>query len=307
VATCDSHYPTPDKWKTRELYKKLAWMGAKDEPKPLPAFDELKCELYPKNADQMWEEYQKHVPEHEFYQGTEELVRDAIERTHDIAWQQCEDVWVDTSAKLPVFDTPEKTGFQQLVELVKTKMVEMGLHEKPEYMARVKEELADIKYLGHASYFLTMNKIFHKAAERTLFGPGRGSAPGSLINYILGITQIDPLPFDLLWNRFLGRHRCMQSETLVITENGEIPIKALEEGTKVLTSSGIYERVVDKEADTNHTFKATIKTARQDFTCSPNHRWLVRRNGEVLEVLTTDLTKGDKLLFLRNEDKEKHI
>lgn len=207
VATCDSHYPTPDKWKTRELYKKLAWMGAKDEPKPLPAFDELKCELYPKNADQMWEEYQKHVPEHEFYQGTEELVRDAIERTHDIAWQQCEDVWVDTHAKLPVFSTPERTEFQQLADLVKSRAIEMGLHEKPEYMARLKEELSDIKHLGHASYFLTMNKIFHKAQERTLFGPGRGSAPGSLVNYVLGITQIDPLPFDLLWNRFLGRHR----------------------------------------------------------------------------------------------------
>ena len=307
VATCDSHYPTPDKWKTRELYKKLAWMGPKDEVKPLPLFEELKCELYPKNATQMWEEYQRHLPEHEFYQGTEEIVRDAIERTHDIAWQQCEDVWVDTKAKLPIFDTPERTGFQQLVDLVKEKMIEMSLHEKPEYMARVKEELADIKYLGHASYFLTMNKIFHKAAERTLFGPGRGSAPGSLINYILGITQIDPLPYNLLWSRFLGRHRCIQGDTLVITEEGTKPIKALHVGDKVLTSSGKHERVIDKEDDTNHTIKATIKTSRQDFVCSTNHRWLVRRNDEIIEVLTTDIVKGDKLLFLRNEDKKTHI
>jgi DNA polymerase-3 subunit alpha len=207
VATCDSHYPTPDKWKTRELYKKLAWMNAKEEPKPLPAFDELKCELYPKNAVQMWEEFNRHTDAYSFYQGNEELVRDAIERTHDITWQQCEDVWVDTGAKLPVFATPEKSEFQQLVDLVKERMGEMGLHENPEYMARVKEELSDIKHLGHASYFLTMYKIFHRAKERTLLGPGRGSAPGSLVNYILGITQIDPLPFGLLWNRFLGRHR----------------------------------------------------------------------------------------------------
>ena len=254
----------------------------------------------------MWEEFNRHTDDYEFYKGNEVLVRDAIERTHDIAWQQCEDVWVDSGAKLPVFDTPDRTGFQQLVDLVKERMVEMGLHEKPEYMERVKEELADIKYLGHASYFLTMNKIFHKAAERTLLGPGRGSAPGSLINYILGITQIDPLPYGLLWNRFLGRHRCMQGDTLVITEHGDIPIKDLDEGTKVLTSSGVFEKVVDKEDDTNHSFKATIKTSRQNFTCSPNHRWLVRRNGEVIEVLTTDIVKGDKLLFLKNEDKKAH-
>jgi DNA polymerase-3 subunit alpha len=206
VATCDSHYPTPDKWKTRELYKKLAWMNAKDAPKPLPSFEELKCELYPKNADQMWAEYLRHKPEHSFYDD-DQMVVNAIERTHDIAWQQCEDVWVDTKAKLPVFDSPEKTGFEQLVDLVKEKMVELDLHDKPEYVARVREELADIKHLGHSSYFLTMNKIFHKAAESTLLGPGRGSAPGSLVNYILGITQIDPLPYNLLWNRFLGRHR----------------------------------------------------------------------------------------------------
>ncbi len=207
VATCDSHYPTPDKWKTRELYKKLAWMNAKEEPKPLPTFEELKCELYPKNADQMWDEFSRHIDSYDFYKGNEELVRDAIERTHDIAWQQCEDVWVDTKAKLPVFATPEKSEFQQLVDLVKTRMFEIGLHEKPEYMERVKEELSDIKHLGHASYFLTMYKIFHRAQEKTLLGPGRGSAPGSLVNYILGITQIDPLPYGLLWNRFLGRHR----------------------------------------------------------------------------------------------------
>jgi DNA polymerase III alpha subunit len=143
VATCDSHYPTPDKWKTRELYKKLAWMNAKDAPKPLPSFEELKCELYPKNADQMWAEYLRHKPEHSFYDD-DQMVVNAIERTHDIAWQQCEDVWVDTKAKLPVFDSPEKTGFEQLVDLVKEKMVELDLHDKPEYVARVREELADI-------------------------------------------------------------------------------------------------------------------------------------------------------------------
>jgi hypothetical protein len=246
----------------------------------------------------MWAEYLRHKPEHSFYDD-DEMIVNAIERTHDIAWQQCEDVWVDTKAKLPVFDNAESTGFQQLVGLVKDKMGELGMHDKPEYVERVKEELADIKYLGHSSYFLTMNKIFHKAAESTLLGPGRGSAPGSLINYILGITQIDPLPYGLLWNRFLGRHRCLQGDTLVAAENGNIPIKNLEVGDKVLTSSGEYERVIDKEDDTNHTIKATLKTSKQNFVCSPNHRWLVKRNNEVIEVLTTDIRKGDRLLFLK--------
>ena len=52
-----------------------------------------------------------------------------------------------------------------------------------------------------------MNEVFHKAADYTLFGPARGSGGGSLVNYLLGITQVDPLKYDLLWERFLGRHR----------------------------------------------------------------------------------------------------
>ena len=207
VATCDSHYPDPSKWQARELYKKLGWMGAKLDEQALPKFEDLKCELYPKNATQMWDEYKKSYEEYDFYRGTEEEVRDAIERTHDIAWQHCEDTWVDVKAKLPKLDVPGKTTFQQLTELVKEALIREGMDQKPEYVARVKEELSDIKYLGHASYFVTMYKIFKKAETRTLFGPGRGSGAGSLVNYLLGITQIDPIPYGLLWSRFLGRHR----------------------------------------------------------------------------------------------------
>ena len=72
---------------------------------------------------------------------------------------------------------------------------------------RAKTELEDIKYLGFENYFLVMNEVFHKAADHTLFGPARGSGGGSLVNFLLGITQVDPLKYDLLWERFLGRHR----------------------------------------------------------------------------------------------------
>jgi len=206
VATCDSHYPTPDKWKTRELYKKLAWMNAKDAPKPLPSFEELKCELYPKNADQMWAEYLRHKPEHSFY-NDDEMIVNAIERTHDIAWQQCEDVWVDTKVKLPIHSFADETPFQHLVNLAKERLIAEGLSDNSVYIERLKEELSDIKHLGHESYFLTMYEVFKSAEKKTLLGPGRGSAAGSLLNFLLGITQVDPIPYGLLWGRFLGRWR----------------------------------------------------------------------------------------------------
>ena len=301
IATCDSHYPDPSKWQARELYKKLGWMGAKLDQTALPKFEDLKCELYPKNASQMWEEFKKSYEQYDFYKGSEEEVRDAIERTHDIAWQKCEDTWVDIKAKLPHLDTPDRTAFQQLADLVKEGLVREGLSDKPEYVDRAKMELSDIKYLGHASYFVTMYKIFKRAETRTLFGPGRGSGPGSLVNYLLGITQIDPLPYGLLWSRFLGRHRCLQKNSLVLSENGVKPIKDLNLGEKVLTHGGTYESVIDKEDDVGHDINAVIKTSRENFSCSPNHRWLVRRDGEVKEVMTTDLKKGDKLLFIKEK------
>ena len=210
IATADSHFPNSDAWEARELYKKLGWMGSNLAEETLPTKEELKCLLYPKNAKQMWDEYGEGHAEFDFYKGTETIVKDAIERTHDIAWNLCEDVWIDTSVKLPKHvdkDHPERDEFQQLAAIVKKAIVAEGMADKPEYVARVKEELSDIKFLGHASYFLTMTEIFKVAENRTLMGPGRGSGAGSLVNYLLGITHVDPIPYDLLWARFLGRHR----------------------------------------------------------------------------------------------------
>ena len=115
----------------------------------------------------MWQEFSKGYEKYDFYEGREDIVKDAIERTHDIAWKMCEDVWIDTGAKLPKFGTPEKPAFSMLADLVKNAMVQEGYADKPEYIERVKEELSDIKFLGHEAYFLAMYEIFNKAKERT--------------------------------------------------------------------------------------------------------------------------------------------
>ncbi len=206
ISTADSHYPSNDKWQARELYKKLGWLGKKDGL-TLPAFEDLKCELYPKNAQQMWDEFLEGYKEHDFYKGNEQLVKESIERTHDIVWNDFEDTWIDVSAKLPTITVPNKTPFKHLCDLVKSALVKEGLHANKEYVDRAKYELSDIEFLGHEAYFITMYEIFRKAETKTLFGPARGSGGGSLVNYLLGITQLDPIPYNLLWSRFLGRHR----------------------------------------------------------------------------------------------------
>lgn len=207
IATADSHIPNPDQWQSRELYKKLGWIGSNTEGQKLPKRDEIKALLYPKNASQMWDEFKKARSEYSFYENNEELIRDAIERTHEIAWQRCDDVWIDTEAKLPKFDKPEESAFKQLVKLCKDALSSEGLDEKPEYVDRLKMELSDVKFLKFENYFLTLYYIFKEASKRCLIGPARGSGGGSLINYLLKITHVDPVEHKLIWERFLGRHR----------------------------------------------------------------------------------------------------
>lgn len=208
LATCDSHYPDPSKWQARELYKKLGWMGQKLDQTALPRFEDLKCELYPKNATQMWDEYRRSVETNpDVYLDTHEEVRDAIERTHDVAWQMCEDTWIDVKAKLPRFGTPESSSLRQLMALIKEKMIEQGLDKQEEYVLRVKEELGVIKAKQFEDYFLTLYKIFDRAKKRAMIGAGRGSGTGSLVNYVLGITNVDPIKYGLLFSRFINMGR----------------------------------------------------------------------------------------------------
>ena len=207
VVTADSHIPDPNLWQARELYKKLGWIGSDLSGQRLPSKAELKALLYPKNATQMWDEYRRGYEKFDFYRGSEDLVKEAIERTHDVAWNMCEDVWIDTSAKLPNFDTPKKSSFEQLASLCKEAMIAEGLDKKPEYIERIKEELSDVKFLKFENYFLTLHAIFKEAEKETLLGCARGSGGGSLINYLLRITQVDPVEHKLMWARFLGRHK----------------------------------------------------------------------------------------------------
>src|SRR2546426_11841706 len=73
---------------------------------------------------------------------------------------------------------------------------------------RLDYELGVISHTGYAGYFLIVYDIVKAAKDRGIpVGPGRGSAAGSLVAYALGITDIEPLTFDLLFERFLNPER----------------------------------------------------------------------------------------------------
>ena len=77
-----------------------------------------------------------------------------------------------------------------------------------EYVDRLFYELDVINKMGYCDYFLIVYDFVKYAKKNNvLVGPGRGSAPGSLVAYCLGITDIDPIKYDLLFERFLNPER----------------------------------------------------------------------------------------------------
>ena len=109
---------------------------------------------------------------------------------------------------LPKFPVPGgKTSAQFLYELCEAAMLEMGV-TTPNYVNRLKEELAVIHEMGFDDYFLIVWDIMRHAREKGIqTGAGRGSAAGSLVAYLLHITGVDPIRYHLLFERFLNRER----------------------------------------------------------------------------------------------------
>ena len=207
VSTADSHYPNPDAWKDRELYKRLGWLGKKPDwadGSELPeGVEEIGYELYPKNGDQMWQSYKQYSEEcGDTYD--ENIVLQSIEESHRIAFERIESFMPDNSVKLPNFVVPEgMTADQALIRQCVEGMKAKGFGDNQEYIERLKHEIDVISNRGFSKYFLTMKAISDIANDMMLTGPGRGSAAGSLVAYVLGITQIDPIKYDLLFSRFL--------------------------------------------------------------------------------------------------------
>jgi len=84
---------------------------------------------------------------------------------------------------------------------------EKGITSKPEYIERYKREIKLIKEKNYVDYFLVVADAIRYAKTKMAVGPSRGSSAGSLICYLMGITEIDPLEYDLYFERFIDINR----------------------------------------------------------------------------------------------------
>ena len=133
---------------------------------------------------------------------------EALENTHKIA-QRCHVEIEFGVTKLPRFDVPDGlTSWEYLNKLCFEGLEERYQPVTEELKARLNYELSTIKNMGYVDYFLIVWDFIKYARDHDIMvGPGRGSAAGSLVAYTLGITQLDPIRYDLLFERFLNPER----------------------------------------------------------------------------------------------------
>lgn len=154
-------------------------------------------------------------PGDEFYLKSQEEMEElfsyapsALENTVKIA-EQCNVDFEFGKTKLPKFETPGGMDSKEYLR----KLCYEGLHKKyknpgPDEMDRLNYELSVIEQMGYIDYFLIVWDFIRFATENGIMtGPGRGSAAGSIVAYALDITKIDPLKYNLLFERFLNPER----------------------------------------------------------------------------------------------------
>jgi len=193
VATNDIHYVKEDDASIQDILLCIQTNRKVDDKNRMNMMD---FKLHLKSPDEMAEHF-KDVPE-------------ALANTQEIV-AKCNLEIKLGETQLPHFNVPEG----ETTETYLRKLTEQGLEKrfKPDdilnvHRDRMEFELSVIEKTGFASYFLIVQDMINWAKNQGIVvGPGRGSAAGSFVSYLIGITNLDPIKYDLLFERFLNPER----------------------------------------------------------------------------------------------------
>jgi DNA polymerase III subunit alpha len=204
IATNDSHYVAADDSRAHEILLCVQTAGSMNDPKRFK-FDTQ--EFYIKTAEEMLRTFSQN-PE-------------VCTRTMQFI-ERCNVKMAKVDNPFPDFVVPEgetldsyfdqvcRKGLEMRLETAVAHLRDRGLLKKtiPEYHARLDRELNIIKQMKFPGYFMIVWDFIKYAREQNIpVGPGRGSAAGSLVAYVMQITDIDPLQNELLFERFLNPER----------------------------------------------------------------------------------------------------
>ena len=191
AATNDVHYVEREDWKMQKVLTCIQ-TGSKISDENILEFKAQ--EFYLKTADEMAALFPSH-PE-------------ALENTKKIA-DMCNLEFEFGKIKLPYFDIGERDHYEYFRELYYNGLYKnYGENPSKEAVDRLEYELDTIHKMGYVDYYLIVQDFINYAKSKGIpVGPGRGSGAGSLAAYCVGITGIDPIKYNLLFERFLNPER----------------------------------------------------------------------------------------------------
>ncbi|MCC5926092.1 MAG: DNA polymerase III subunit alpha [Bacteroidetes bacterium] len=198
IATNDSHYVDRQDSEAHDILLALQTNADINDPKRFRFTDDnnqLNSEFYLKSPDEMAQLF-RDVPE-------------AIDNTNEIV-DKVDDIKLSSELLLPHYQVPD--GYASMDDYLRYLTYEGARKKYKELTAEVTEriemELNIIKNMGFAGYFLIVQGFTTEARNRGVYvGPGRGSAAGSVVAYCIGIINIDPIRYGLLFERFLNPER----------------------------------------------------------------------------------------------------
>lgn len=191
VVTNDSHYILAEDWEAHDILLCIQTNRKVHEE------DRMRYtggQYYLKSKEEMYELFP--------------YAKEALANTQKIA-DRCNVEIVFGEQKVPEFDVPDGLTAEEYLE----KLCMEGIRKRynpvtPELMERLTYEINTIKKMGYVDYFLIVSDFIRYAKDHGIaVGPGRGSAAGSIVAYCLEITNIDPIRYNLLFERFLNPER----------------------------------------------------------------------------------------------------
>jgi len=301
VSTSDCHFATEDQRDVVELMlilstkpnmnKSATYESAKSKENIFERFNHLYPErpitfegtdLYVESLENIKKSYEKiGIIRNDIFENTLEITN----KIEEYEFYQ----------DLSLLPQPKKDANQQLFELCYQSLENKKITNKI-YKERLDEELNIIKDKNFSSYFLVVSEMINWAKDNgILVGPGRGSAAGSLVCYLLGITEVDPIEYDLLFFRFINpeRNDFPDIDTdFVDRRRGEVK-EYLRKKFKNVASISTYQLFKDKGVvrDVARVFDVPLGEVNkalkpvdtfEDFEESPETAWFREKYPEVV-------------------------
>jgi DNA polymerase-3 subunit alpha len=202
VATNDCHYLTREDAYAHEVLLCIQTGKTMDDEKRMRFANDG---FYVRTPEEMRELF-SHVPE-------------ALDNTVEIA-QRCNLDFDFSTYHFPQYEKPKdktldevleemaRDGLEERLKMIRSLRPDFSAEEEKVYRDRLERELKTIRDMGFPGYFIIVADFINWAKDHDIpVGPGRGSAAGSLVAFSIRITDIDPIPYDLLFERFLNPER----------------------------------------------------------------------------------------------------